>query len=339
MEPNVVQLNNQSVYNRIMAYINDLSSENTRKSYLKNYKEFFMFTRNKHLHDLTEDDLVFNRGEIQNYRTYLRRHKHYKGTTVNQRINSLRALFAELSLDYNFINPMIFKLKPLDTSDSETIGFFESRDEAMLFVQKAKELSNGEMKSIIFDLAIHTSGRLNALTKIKPKDIVQQDDDIWLVKIIDKGRKVRKRPITKRLANRIFDYIQKNRIKKDDYIFQISTRQIQKDIDKLCEMLNIDPERNISFHSFRKVASMYEIVENKDPKAAQLALGHSDPSTTLKWYAENNADYSQEAGITMEQEVDVSRLEQLTKEQLLMIIGQSSRSTKKELNRLAEKLW
>jgi integrase len=331
---NVVAFNQGTVNEDIQIFLETRESISTKRSYEKAIKDFFIYLRNKAIADLNEEDLVFKHKDILRYQNHLKRK--YKAKTVNARINSIRSLFKFLAKNEYNVNTIVFEVKSVSENDSETIGFFDSYNEAMLMVAKAKELPRGEMKSVLFDLGTHTSVRLSALLNLRLRDFESIDDEKYLVRAIDKQNEVQEKAITKELYERI-EYISKDK-KRNESIFDITSRQISNDIVKLVEMMEIGKDRNISFHSFRKVAAMYEITENNDLVAAARALGHSSIQTTYEYYVKYNRDYNSEASITMGKEENIDNVEKLDRDQLISIIKKSSKYNKRELDKLAGEL-
>lgn len=329
---NVVSLNRETVYDYVETFLDTRKSENTKKSYRKTISDFFMFMVGKPISLLIEDDLKYKYKDILKYQKHLQ--KKYSNKSVNQKMNAIRSLFNYLAKNEFDVKTIVFEVEGLSEHDSKTIGFFKSYDEAMLMVGRAKELFHGEMKSTLLDLAVHTSIRLSALLKLRPIDFKQIDDTKWEVKAIDK----RNKPVKKAIRVELYERVQALMFgkKRYDKIFNIGARQITNDIQKLCEMMNIDPERNISFHSFRKVAAMYEITENGDIVAAARALNHSGIQTCYKYYTDHTRDYDSEASITMGQEEDMScienAIENMSKDELKKLIRGCNKRTIRELN-------
>jgi site-specific recombinase XerD len=328
---NVVGFDNKSVHSTILAFLDykgDLSS-NTRKAYEKDIKIFFMYTRGKELNQLIHSnnieeysDLRFTKEDVVKYRNYLQKlkkpgsnDKKYKNKSINRMINSLRSLYDFLvSCEYK-VNKDAFKLKDLPENDSEEIGYLKLFEMEKM-VELAKTLPNGLQKSLFIELGWKTSLRMEALLSLTWKDFERIDDDIWLVKAIEKGNEKKEMPITNDFYLRLLE------IKTGDNnspVFEISATTVRDTINTLKRMIGIEEDRNISFHSIRKFLIDW-MIERGDLKGAALHAGHKSIETTWKHYAKKHKDYRSMAGIIIEQRPDISKLESLTKDELMGLI-------------------
>lgn len=334
----VTRLNVNNLYNDIMTLLNS-KTLNTRKAYEGDLKQFFMYMHGKQLNELVPADLRLKRdGTAIKYVDILQYQQHLQNSmanaTVNRKINAIRSLYSKLKKNEYDVNLDIFDVDKLETTDSETIGFL-SYDEALQLVELAgTHLDSGVEKSLLFELAIKTSIRLSALLSIRWKNI-KKKENYWLISVVDKGKKKTEKPITEQFYQRLLLLKEKG---NKDYLFTWSERWIQEEFKKLCGIMKIDKDRNVSFHSLRKVAAMYEIEVNGDVIAAKNQMNHSSATTTLKWYVDSKRDFSTMAGITMEEELDMSVLDNMNADELRTLINQASLRTKRELLKLTKKI-
>ena len=79
----------------------------------------------------------------------------------------------------------------------------------------------------------------------------------------------------------IENYCLRNSIRRNDLIFPITTREVQKVLARVCDYLGYE---GISTHSFRKFyASDIYIKNNCDIALVQRLLQHSSPAVTQRY--------------------------------------------------------
>lgn len=316
-------------------------SDNTKKSYEADIKLFFQIMRNKELNELSIDDLHFTKELVINYRKHLQRIKDKKGgrkysnRSINRKIKSLSSLFGFLLENGYEVNKFAFNLDDLPENETEEIGYL-TLNEVESMVQIVKDHPNGLEKSIFWELAWKTSLRLEALLSLCWKDFKKVDnDDIWLVKAIDKGNKKREMPITDDFYQRILQI--KGDKKKDDKVFSFGKTTVHKTMELLKEQLQIDEDRNVSFHSLRKFLIDW-LIEQGDLKGAALHAGHASIETAWKHYSNKHRNYRSMAGILIEQKRDVSILENLSKEELIAVIKDSNQFVQSQIIKTYEQM-
>lgn len=320
----------KSVSNLINIFLNDkqLNSENTMENYKINIEQFFRFMRKKSIELLEEKDLYFEHLDIIHYKTSLLKGdvtgKKLNPTSVNSKISSIRSLFQTLAIHNPNIRAEIFNVdKVKGESDSYGVPTY---DEAMQMIELSKELKDGNEKSIMIELAIFTSIRLEALCAIKWSNI-KRDKECWIVEAIDKGKKLDKKPIDNSLYERLLTL----KGMYGENVFGLSSRTYQRAVEQVVAKMGIEDGRNITFHSLKKVAINWELDETGNVIMACIQGNHSNLNTMYNSYVQKKKDYSQMTGMRMRQDKDLSELESLSKEQLLELIKNSSYSTQNEL--------
>lgn len=97
----------------------------------------------------------------------------------------------------------------------------------------------------------------------------------------DKTDKLQYREINPAITNMIMEYALENNIKKDDKLFNITTRAVQKQLKIVCDYLELE---NISTHSFRKLYATIRYEEsNNNIYLVKELLNHSSIATTQKY--------------------------------------------------------
>lgn len=97
----------------------------------------------------------------------------------------------------------------------------------------------------------------------------------------DKTDKLQYRDINPAITQAVLEYALENKLDKDDKLFKIGVRAVQKQLKIVTEYLGLT---NISTHSFRKLfATMqYELNENNLELVKEL-LNHSSIATTQRY--------------------------------------------------------
>jgi integrase len=333
MPEKVIGLNPNRVYGAIMGFLNEkaINSENTRKAYEDDITQFFTFTRNKSLADLTREDLNYSYDEVLNFKLFLA--DKYGGSSVNRKLSTIRKLFKVLGRTFDDLKQNAFQVDNVKAT-VENYGVL-SYEEALEMISRASKYRRGAEKSALIYLATMTSFRLTALLNIKWKDI-RKENGLWTVHVIDKGQKKDVKAISDNLYNTLID-LRKPETKEDDFVFSFDPKTCSDMIRKLCDDMQIDPERNIVFHSLRKVAINWALDYTKDVATASRQANHSTPAVTYGSYAKRNNDLSTLPSVLMEQECDMSILEALTKEQLIAMIDNACYDVKMKLIMAAKK--
>lgn len=332
---NLINIRVNNVYSTIQTFLDYKGerSKNTRNAYESDIVLFFKIMRNKKLNQLNEEDLYFTKEHVVTYRKLLQNLKNkngerrYKNRSINRKINSLRSLYDFLVECEYKVNKAAFKIDDLPENDSEEIGYL-TLQEIESMVKLAKELPNGEQKSLFIELGWKTSLRMEALLSLTWKDFKQVDNDVWLVCAIDKGNEKREMPITSNFYNRILSI--KHTKSSQEKVFDFGKTTVHETVEILKKKLNIDEERNVSFHSIRKFLIDW-LIEQGDLKGAAVHAGHASIETTWKHYARKHKNYRSMAGILIEKKMDISILESLSKEELLTLIKNSNQFVQNQL--------
>jgi integrase len=327
---NVTEINKDYVYSKIEKFLNDkkANSINTYRNYKVDVKDFCLTVFNKEVEYVTNFDFENTTiDDIIEYRALM--HDEGKSnTTINRRINTVKTLFCYLEAGNSNIRSSIFNVVKKLKEHHNGYGVL-TWEEATEMFRLAKETKNGERLSILFELGVKTCMRLNALLTLTSDNIIQREqhgNKIWVVETIDKGEKHIK-PISDDLYNRL------NSIYDGERYFNFYPHLIGKHIKQLSDQMGLDPRRNIRFHSLKKCGINFVYDATGDIMAAQLQGNHKSPVTTMKSYMEHKKDLSQMASYTMGEAIDLSKLEELTKEELLEAISKMSSGSQLELLR------
>jgi integrase len=324
-----------------MVYLKRLNVGNGEKlastaaEYERDIKKFFRLMFNKDLSEITIPDLFVMRKDVEEYQTFLVNHGH-KSSTINRNIATMRALykfFEENSMKYRFkdgdetvyIKASAWNVEQVEMNDSESIGMYV-HEEVVQMIELAKELPNGEAKSLAIEFASVTSFRIDAVVNIKFSDF-RKEGDTWVVKAIDK-KKVHEKSIRTDLYERLL----KLKTPEDNRVFHMTSKTLERAVSALNEKLGLDDDRNLSFHSLKKygIGEVY-MITGGDRLATAAQGNHSSFETAEKYYLLFSKNYATMPSLLIGQEINTAPLEELSKEELLVLIKFSSRSIQYEL--------
>ena len=123
--------------------------------------------------------------------------------------------------------------------------------------------------------------RISDIVKLRPCDIVRDGDRFRLEVVEQKTGKSRVFTVPLVIAQYIENYCLRNSIGKEDLIFPITERAVQKQLAIVCDYLGVE---GISTHSFRKWYAT-EIYKSSgyDIALVQRLLQHSSASVTQRY--------------------------------------------------------
>jgi integrase len=343
-------LKDYAVYEDIMAFLEEfdqksndkrqnrkIEKSSTRVSYEKNIREFFKILLNKDIEHLTETDLKLKKRDVISYRKILQENGN-SNNTVNQKVASLRSLFTFLNGEHD-VKVDVFKLKKLD----ETTNHYGvlNQTEAEMFAETAlTEREKPYLKKMMILFAIRTSFRIDEVLNVKWSSF-EEVDGVYKVSVRGKRNKLVTNAISSKLYNQILELKEINKKTKwngdPELVFQIDESAVNKMMKRLREKLNIPTERNIVFHSFRKVAINWELdTTGRVDKAAQQG-NHSNIDVMYRNYIDKTRDYTQSAGVRMEEEIDLSFMDELTLDDFKEFVKQGGYKIQLELKSFYQK--
>ena len=123
--------------------------------------------------------------------------------------------------------------------------------------------------------------RISDIIKLRPCDIVRDGDRYRLEVVEQKTGKRRVFTVPLLIQQYIENYCLRNGICRNDLIFPITERAVQKQLKIVCDYLNLE---GISTHSFRKWYATEIYNQNGfDIALVQRLLQHSSASTTQRY--------------------------------------------------------
>ena len=123
--------------------------------------------------------------------------------------------------------------------------------------------------------------RISDIIKLRPCDIVKDGDRFRLEVVEQKTGKSRVFTVPLLIQQYIENYCLRNGIRRNDLIFPITERAVQKQLKIVCDYLDLE---GVSTHSFRKwyATDIYN-KNDHDIALVQRLLQHSSASTTQRY--------------------------------------------------------
>lgn len=343
----VINFKNDSIYEKINIFLIDKGwnglkiseSSNTSLAYKKDIESFFMFVRNKKLEDLTVQDLFFDDlTDIDKYKIHIKSYSK-SNNTLKRKFASLRSLYEYFSSRCRYdVDSTWFKLGKLKNT-TNSYGFISKEEWETMIVEVQKQYKGFE-KSMLITLAGITSLRLDALLRLEwdKHFIYNKKENLYYVDIFDKVD-IAHRAIPVECYNELLKLKDENfPEEKRKFVFNLDPGTCAKMIKYLVRDLNIDNNRNIVFHSLRKLAPSYGINELRNIALAQQQSGHKDVNVLMTRYVQPNESRAKLPGIQMLQNIDLSKVEELSKDEIIKIINQCSEGVQREIALMADKI-
>ena len=333
---NVDQLHDYRVYDDFVSYLVELEtfSKNTRNGYERDIKDFFEIYLNKDMRYLKEEDLMIEKKDILLFRQSLIK-KIYANATINRKIRALKSFYDTLKSFGYKVDPTVFnKIRELPKT-SKSHGIL-TPDEAFALAEIAltTERQHKLIKYYLIHTAIRSSLRKSDLLSLTWNDFTLQDDIVIINTLEKKTSKDADRPLTREFYNELLSL----KTEGVDRVFNISKDAIDNMMPRILGVMKMPKERNIKFHSFRSVGIDFVLDVTNDIKAAAAQGNHSNINTTYQSYIRKNKNYDNMAGILMDRKLDKNILNDLSKEELIVLIDKLKYTSKYELLKLAHEL-
>lgn len=123
--------------------------------------------------------------------------------------------------------------------------------------------------------------RISDVLRLKPTSFKKKDNRYCTDIIEKKTKKYRPFTVPFEVMNAIYKYCDKFNIKENDKIIPITERQVQKQLDFVCDYLKL---KDVSTHSFRKLFGMFIYNNNDyDIELVKELFQHSSIAITEKY--------------------------------------------------------
>ncbi|OME55402.1 hypothetical protein BSK59_13060 [Paenibacillus odorifer] len=330
----------------IESFFEGFNGKSTGEEYKRDIILYFSEIKEKEIKHLTIEDLRISLTDMINFKKYLESctktngiDKKYKNGSINRAISAVKSLYEHLAAHDEYkdmINLAMFKKVKRLKKDTKHIDVIYEEEAKLIANLALQELHNPLEKNALICLAIETSIRKDAVTKIRYSDISKHRtrNDLMVISsevIFDKTKMVEHKEITIGLYNKLINI--KGDKKDSDFIFSMSSSGIDLMTKRLCEKAGLDMTRKYSFHSLKKTGVQF-VYDTKGLRAAQVQAGHSSPATTSESYIEKETNMATE----MFMEVDNSTFDELTREEMLSMLKSLTGSVAINLRNEAEEI-
>lgn len=319
-------------------FIKGQRSKNTGDAYRTDIRQFFKFTFGKEIEFISISDIEsLTSLEAMKYHNHLKDLKR-KNSSIKRKIEAVSSLLDSLKVDYQNINNNIFDNLKLDSSDLDRNGYGNlDWDEAFLFIEYAHiEQMEGDQMAMLLKLACISSIRLEALLSLDWGDFRMKNEKGVKVHYIDKVDKQTRHqtPLSEKFYNEL-----REKLGTEGKLFpKLYKHKVGKFLKEILEYFEIDPNRNIKFHSFKKCGVNRVLEQTGDLTKAQIQGKHKSIITTQNSYVALKDDLTLKPSYTLDQDVNViDEIKDLSHEQLIKAISQMSNSAQYELLRIINK--
>ncbi|MEM5873035.1 MAG: tyrosine-type recombinase/integrase [Candidatus Aenigmatarchaeota archaeon] len=239
-------------------------SKNTIKTYSISIRKFLeyvsnIFSKNDINVDFLKENL--NKNLIIRFLAEIK-------TKKNLDPNSIRLYIRSLSSFLKFLDrPDIIKDLKVPRVDKKLPKYitFDEFNRLLSFVKKKRD-------KLILLLLFYTGVRVSELVNLKKEDVLIKEG---FIRVYGKGGKERMIPIPKFLIEELNNYIQ---TLKDEKLFNISTRQVERIVKKYAKLANIN--KKVTPHVLRHSLATMLLSNGVDIRYIQEILGHSSLSIT-----------------------------------------------------------
>lgn len=334
---NVIKLQNENVkvYDQIQKYLTNHSynSERTRISYETDIKQFFKIVRDKDINELNIDDIQVTLDDFEDFINvlYNERTKNgerkYSNKTINRKVSAVKGLVKYLGAKKLIQDTTYFNLIRSLPEVSNSYGVLSIEEVFQMADLALQEREKGEVKRLAILLAFDICIRQNALLNLKWSDFIERENDV-LVKGVDKGNKEFRETISKEFYQELLKIKEPN----SEYVFNISKKALNESFNRIKKKMNIDPERNITWHSLKKagVSFRYRLTGN-DILEAQRAAKHSRLDTTRLYLQETEYNVPL-GGVSNGGKIDTELYKKVDHETLVKAIDDLNKDIKLILN-------
>ncbi|MER2009591.1 MAG: tyrosine-type recombinase/integrase [Psychrobacillus sp.] len=302
------------------------NSVNTRETYERAIRDFFRTMRNKELEQLTVQDLIFEKSQVEAYQVKLK--DHYKGATVNNAITAIKQCYEKLEDNKFPVQSSWFKLERYDEHDSEKYDTL-THEEVLSIIELVSKTRKGVEKALLVRLAYATAFRRESLLTARWNQI-EKINDQWCLKVLGKGNKWRKKKLSDDLYSTLMSF--KGEKNDDDKIFELTKKTVTKMMSYIRDNMDFG-DRKIVFHSLKK-ASLNEvnIITGGDLKAIQAQGDHEDVSTSLNSYIADK-EFEDLVTIDINTHIPTEAFDALSQKDFVNLVKSMDRNTQIKLLR------
>lgn len=339
LSTNIEPIFDNLLHDRFEAFLNS-QSNGTAKAYRTDIAQFCKYIFNKEPKHVTLNQfLSLTSLEATRFYNYLKDEMKFKNATLKRKVNAVKSFLDALKVDYREINENIFDNLNLKSAnlDQNSYGNLDW-DEAFLMIEYAHiEQMEGDQMAMLLKLACITSVRLSALLSLNWEDNFRTKNEKGvLVNFIDVVDKMQRHEIP--LSKAFYDELQDMLGSTGKLFPNLHEHKVGRLLKEILSFFEIDPKRNIKFHSFKKCGVNRVLERTGDLTKAQVQGKHKSIVTTNNYYVKLKDDLTQKPSYTLDQELNINdMIKDLSHNDLVNAISQLSDSAKWELARIIDK--
>lgn len=197
-----------------------------------------------------------------------------KPSSLNRLLSSIKGYVNYCLGEYKLSFSPILKIESLKTSKHLPIYLKEEEIKKLISAKKI-ETTEDDRDNLIIETLYALGIRVSELCGLRRSDI---DEKSHLIKVTGKGQKQRHLPLYDELLEKIKRYAQKNEIKDEDKIFDVSRQKVWQMIRQ--RGLDAGIKGNLHPHLFRHSFASHMIQRGAKIREVQELLGHADIQTT-----------------------------------------------------------
>jgi integrase/recombinase XerD len=267
-------------------------SEETRRAYRRVTREFFRFTGNRPLQEITSADILRFRDSLLDARK--------SAATVAFKLSIIRSLFDYLLAGgYIARNPALTKLVPPPALSEDLRGrALTVKEVRYLLSGPDRSKAEGARDYALLLLMLRTSLRVSEAGRLKVSEI-KWSHGRWTIRLKVKGGRVRTLPLPSEVKKAIDEYLRLDRARRslqhsdgeDAYIFQplvnyrtlvfnkpLSSVMIWQIVKKWGRHTGIG---DVSPHDLRRTAITKALDQGLSYRQVQMMSGHRDPNEVV----------------------------------------------------------
>ncbi len=269
-------------YNQLAdEFLAAFGSEETRRSYGADLKEFGLFLEETGRPDLEQVDRLLIRSYL------VRLHQRLSKSSIERKVACLRSFFKHLSRKGILKENPALRLKS-PRKERKTPSFL-SVDEAFALLNQTNENDPFLPRDLaILELLYSTGLRVGELVSLNQDSL---DRRLGLVRVMGKGGRERVVPVGDKALQAVDRYVEKwievRRKTGEKALFlnrrggRLTDRSVRNILDKM--LARLASSRRISPHGLRHSFATHLLDNGADLRAVQEMLGHASLSTTQKY--------------------------------------------------------
>ena len=320
---NVRTLNSNTCYSVIYNFMKKKRdrSENTYKSYVRYYNEFFNFMCGKDVLSVDWDDILnVTYSHVEKYQMYMRNDKGFSANTCNQKLFALKSLWDNLNRHNNDINLSVFNFEELDAEDNSYASL--TREEVDSLIRFAEDKYKGDIQSLMFEFLFVVGCRKNVLFTLTKDMVVRNHDfsvgkDVWVVKYKDKGKVVEK-AISDDFHAKIISCYESG----VDKVFNVSHKTFERTFESFRNHYGLYEKngKKVTIHSIKKTSGWSVYKMTNDINATKEHMQHKNIETTSRIYLDGKDNYCSQGSYMLGNDITADEFSNMSKEELLRVL-------------------